>query len=260
MSIKLCLDIGNTELHGGVFDSDVLLTTFRYDTKQLTTSDMLGTFLRMVLRENNVNPSCVTEFGFASVVPGVNYSVRAASIKYFDCEPFMLTAQSKLPVTIATINPNQLGADLIAGAVAAVQRYPNKDMVVVDFGTATTLSAIRADGAYLGTSIIPGLKTSAEALKLNAANLPEVAIVKPQSYLGRTTVESMQAGLYYNQLAAIREISQGIVSDCFGANKTSVMIGTGGFARLFAEEQLFDIVLPNLVIEGIKVAMDSNQS
>lgn len=254
----LCLDVGNTHIFGGVFTDHQIQMRFRYDTKQPHSSDQIGVFFRNVLRENNIHSHQIKKIAVASVVPSVDYSLRSACIKYFGIEPFILQAGVKTGLKIKTVNPAEVGADLIAEAIAGVHQYPGKNLIIVDFGTATTYLAVNDRQEFLGVTILPGLKTAMEALKANAAALPEVEIVRPETMLGRSTVQCIQAGLYYSQLATLKELTQGISKQCFG-NATPVIIGTGGFSYLFEDENIFTHLAPDIVLDGLYLALLKNE-
>ncbi len=128
----LCLDIGNSQIHGGVFDDAVLRLQFRKTTHPLGATDEFGMFLLTVLRENGVDPRTVTRVAICSVVPPALYPVRSACLKYFRVEPFVLQAGVKTGLKVKYRNPHEVGSDRIAGAVAAVLRRPATDLIVVD--------------------------------------------------------------------------------------------------------------------------------
>jgi type III pantothenate kinase len=254
----LCLDIGNSQIFGGVFDStEKLQFTFRHNTAHGNTSDQYGIFLKNVLRENNVEPSLVKQIAIASVVPNVDYSITAACRKYFAIDPFVLQSGVKTGIKIKYTNPLEVGADLIAEAIAAVNLYPQQNIIVADFGTATTICPISAQKEYLGGIIIPGLRLAMESLQSNTAKLPQVSIVKPAKVLGNSTIESIQAGLYYEQLATVREVVRLLSLQIF-AGKKPIIIGTGGFSHLFADEGIFDFIVPNIVLDGLLLALKMN--
>ncbi len=253
----LCLDVGNSHIFGGVFAGDQIRMRFRYDTKQHHTSDQIGVFLRNVLRENNIDAQQVNKIAIASVVPSIDYSLRSACIKYFNIEPFILQAGVKTGLKIKTSNPAEVGADLIAEAIAGVHQYPKENLIIVDFGTATTYLAVNDKQEFLGVTILPGFKTSMEALKTNAAALPTVEIIKPEVMLGRNTIQCIQAGLYYSQLATLKELTRGISLQCFDGREP-IIIGTGGFSYLFEDENIFTHLAPDIVLEGLHLALLKN--
>jgi type III pantothenate kinase len=253
----LCLDIGNTQIHGGVFDGDTLLCQFRKSTQPLGSTDEIGIFMMAVLRENRVDPAAVDHVAVCSVVPAALHPVRGASKQYFGREPFVLQAGVKTGLKVRYRNPLEVGADRIAGAIAATQRQPRRNLIVVDCGTATTFDVVTAGADYLGGVILPGVGVSAETLASRTAKLPRVEIARPETILGRSTVESIQSGLYHGHAGAIRHIVDGLTREAFAGEKPHV-IGTGGFARMLEEERLFDEIVPELVLLGLRHAAAIN--
>lgn len=253
----LCLDVGNSHLFGGVFVNNEIKLRFRYASNQVGTSDQLGLFFKQVLRENELAPEQIKKIALSSVVPALDYTITAACIKYFNTNPFLLKPGVKTGLKLQVKNPLELGADRIANAIAASDLFPSKNIIVLDFGTATTVCAISAKNEYLGGVILPGIKTSMQALQLNAAKLSAVEIIKPPSTLGKTTEHNIQAGLYYGQLGAMREIIKNLSRDVF-ADKRPIVIGTGGFAYLFEAEKIFTLNIPDLVLQGLLIALEKN--
>jgi type III pantothenate kinase len=255
----LCLDVGNTTVFGGVFSSDgSLVQTFRYTTKTRMSSDEYGIFLRSVLRENGIEPKLIETVAIASVVPDTVHSLSGCALKYFGKEPFVLRPGTKTGLKIRYRNPLEVGADRIANAIAAVQRYPNRDMIIIDFGTATTFDVVTKEKDYLGGIILPGVATSMEVLEERTAKLPRVEIVRPEDVVGRSTVESIQSGLFFGTVEMIAGLTKRITESAFPGSQPHV-IGTGGFARLFEKEGIFNETLPDLVLQGIFVACMQNR-
>lgn len=254
----LCLDIGNTQIHGGVFDGDVLRCQFRKSTQPLGSTDELGIFFVAVLRENGIDPRVVDRVALCSVVPAALHPVRGASKQYFRNEPFVLQAGVKTGLRVRYRNPLEVGADRIAGAIAAAQRNPGRNLIVVDCGTATTFDVVTADGDYLGGVILPGVGVSAETLASRTAKLPRVEIARPETVLGRTTIESIQSGLYHGHTGAIRHLVGELTREVFRGERPQV-VGTGGFARMFEEERIFDEIVPELVLLGLRHAEGLNR-
>lgn len=254
----LCLDVGNTQIHGGVFDAaGDLCIQFRKSTLPIGTTDELGIFFLAVLRENGVDPKQVAQVAICSVVPAALYSLRGAAEKYFRCEPLVLQAGVKTGLKIKYRNPAEVGADRIANAIAAVQRHPGQDVLVVDLGTATTIEVITAEADYLGGAIMPGLGMAADALASKTAKLSRVEIAPPPAVLGRTSVESIQSGLFHGHVGAMRHLLTRMAAEAFDGRKP-VVLGTGGFARMFEREGLFDAVVPELVLLGLRRAAELN--
>jgi type III pantothenate kinase len=254
----LALDVGNSQIFGGVFRDRQLTIRFRKPSRPPTSSDELGLFLRGILRENGCDPSSIEQIAFCSVVPEVIYSLRSCCRKYFGVEPFILQAGVKTGLKIRYRNPLEVGPDRIANAIAAAHLYPDRHLIIADFGTATTIDVVRSGRDYLGGIILPGLRISMEALERNTARLPNVEIVPMTQLVGRSTIECIQSGLYFGHRAVIRELTREIRREAFGG-EVAVVIGTGGFSRLFEREKLFDAVLPDLVLIGLARALSLNE-
>lgn len=250
----LCLDVGNTHIVAGLFDGEKLLFRFRYATLQIGTADQFGIFLRSILQTNNIAHEKISAVALSSVVPGCNYTIRHSINQYFPtAEYFMLQAGVKTGINIKYKNPAEVGADLIAGAIGGVEAFPDKNLVVVDLGTATTLAAVSRKRDFLGGVILPGMRLAMESLKSNTAKLMEVDIEVPETYLGQSTRECIQRGLFFGHLGAMREIIAGYRTEVFSGEDVTV-IGTGGFSQLFRDEKVFDIILPDLVLQGLRLA------
>ncbi len=254
--MMLCIDVGNSHIYGGVFAGQDLRLRFRH-TSKMSTSDEFGIFLKSVLRENNCSPEAITQIAICSVVPNIDYSLRAACRKYFNQDPFFLQPGVKTGLKINYRNPLEVGADRIANAIAAVNQVPNHSLIIIDFGTAITVCAITLDKVYLGGAILPGVRLSVEALSTNTARLPSVEIIKCQNPIGRSTIESIQSGIYYSVKGACKEIVSEIKQRHF-TNQPATVLATGGFAVLFEESGIFDTLAPNLVLEGVRLAALAN--
>ncbi len=253
----LCLDVGNSQIYGGVFSDGKLLLRFRRNSRTGASSDEIGIFLRSVLRENDLEPKSVTQIALCTVVPEVLHSLRNACTKYFNLTPFNLQAGVKTGLKIRYKNPLEVGADRIANAIAGMHLYPQQNLMIVDFGTATTFCAISADKEYLGGVIIAGLRISMEALESRTSKLPAVEILKPGECLAKTTIYSIQSGLYYGTLGQVKEITHRITQEVFSGQRPR-LIGTGGFASLFSKSELFDEENSDLVLTGLHLALKMN--
>ncbi len=254
--MMLCIDVGNSHIYGGLFRDKEICLRFRYSS-EMSTSDELGIFLKSVLRENQCNPEAVKQIAICSVVPQLDYSLRAACHKYFSVDPFMLQAGAKTGLNIKYRNPLEVGADRIANAIAATHFFPGKNIIVIDFGTATTFCVISSERAYLGGAILPGISLSVTALATNTAKLPSVEIIKTEQVIGRSTIESIQSGLFYGALGACRELTHRIKAERFMGSDV-VVVATGGFASLFDHQQIFNQLMPDLVLQGIRLASELN--
>jgi type III pantothenate kinase len=215
-------------------------------------------FLRAILRENEIDPRSIEMAAICSVVPDVLHSIRNCFQKYFGFQPFLLQPGVKTGLKIRYRNPLEVGADKIANAIGALALYPGRNLLIVDFGTATTMCAVSAAKEYLGGIITPGLLMSMSALDARTARLPAVEIVRPGEVLGRSMVESIQSGLYYGAMAAVRSLAEMVTAEHF-AGDPPIVVATGGFGRLFEEERLFDAFVPDLPLIGLRRAYTLSQ-
>ncbi len=254
----LCLDVGNTQVFGGVFAGDRLISQFRRTSQFRSSSDELGVFFRGVLRENDIDPGLIQEIVICSVVPDLNSSLRACAQKYFSIDPLMLRPGVKTGLNIAYQDPKEVGADRIADAVGAIKLFPGRNLIVADFGTATTVCAVDKDKTFLGGNILPGVRLAMEALEMRTAQLPSVEIVPMQTAFGRTTIESIRSGLYWSNVGMIRELVQRITDQVF-ADDPPLVIGTGGFVHLFDQEKIFDHMVGDLILTGLLEILALNQ-
>jgi len=253
----LCLDVGNSHIFGGVFEGNDLQLTFRIASKQGASSDEYGLFFRGVLRENGIDPDIIERIAMCSVVPEVVYAISASCRKYFDCRPFILQAGVRTGLKIEYRNPLEVGADRIANAIGGINLYPDQDLLIIDLGTATTLCAIGKGRNYKGGVILPGLRMSMQALVSGTSKLAATEIVRVGQTLGRTTAASIQSGLFHGHVGALKEIIGRVVEEEFDGRKPPV-IATGGFATLLENSGLFDVNLPELVLQGLKLAEEMN--
>jgi type III pantothenate kinase len=252
----LALDVGNTQIFAGVFKDDKVVAKFR-GTSCNATSDEFGTFFKNAIRESGIDPKEITEVAVCSVVPDLLYTLHHMAVKYFGLEPFILQGGVKTGLNIKYKNPLEVGADRIANAIAASAMYPDRNLIIVDLGTATTFCAVTRTREYLGGLIMPGLRISMEALATRTAKLPRVEISKPPGLVGKSTVDSIQSGLYYSNLLAIKGIAARIKAEYFKGE--ALVIGTGGFSRLFENSEVFDQVVPDLVLLGTAMAARINK-
>ena len=253
----LCLDVGNSQIYCGIYVADKLTLQFRRTSTVRSSSDELGIFLRSALRENSVEPDEIEQIAVCCVVPDMLYSLRSCCQKYFDIDPLIMRPGIKTGLKIGYKDPKEVGADRIADAIGAVKLHPDRNLIVIDFGTATTVCAISKSPEFLGGNIIPGVRLSMDALEEKTAQLPSVEIVPVTSAIGRTTIQSIQNGLYWSNVGMVKELVARMTQEAF-ADDPPVVIGTGGFARLFDGQDLFDEVVPDLILEGLREAVRLN--
>lgn len=255
--MNLCIDIGNSQMHGVVFDGDRHILQWRKETSSRGSRDELGLFLVNVLRERGVDPRKIKRIGVSCVVPDEVHALRNACRIYFGVEPLFLEAGIKTRLKIKTRNPLEVGADRIANAIAVGELYPGRNAVVVDFGTAITFDAVSAEREYLGGAITAGLGLAMQSLGSKTAKLPFVEITKAEASVGRSTIECIQSGLYFGYLGLVKELLQRIRSEAFG-EQDCLAVATGGFSSLYGDAGLFDEIVPDLVLRGLNIVLALN--
>lgn len=245
----LTLDVGNTNMTGGVFSGDDIVATFRITTKMPRTSDEYGMLLCNVLQQNKINPCEIRDAIICSVVPNVMHSLASAMIKYLDIKPIIVGADLETGLRIELPNPKQVGADRIVDAVAAYELYGGP-VLVMDFGTATTYDIVDGTGAFIGGITAPGIRTAGKALWQDAAKLPEIEIAKPEKVVGTDTITSMQSGLVYGQIGQTEYLVKKVKEET-GLTDLRV-VATGGLGRIIAEAtDAIDVYDANLTLKGI---------
>lgn len=247
----LAIDIGNTNLTFGLFDGDKILHKFRLTTSLPRTSDEFGVQIMEQLSHQSVSADDVEDVIIGSVVPKIMYSLTSGIKKYVKCDPIIVGQGTKTGIRIATTNPAETGADRIVDAVGAYYLYGGPVMVI-DYGTATTYDLVTADGSFVAGVTAPGIRISAKALWSNAAKLPEIEIVKPDSILAKSTITSMQAGLVYGTIGQTEYII-----DKFREESGLVdmkVVATGGLGRIISEgTKKIDVYDPELTLQGTRL-------
>ena len=192
----------------------------------------------------------------SSVVPNLMYSLEHMARKYCEVQPLVVGPGTKTGMNIKYDNPKEVGADRIVNGVAAFEKYGGP-VIVVDFGTATTFCAISENCEYLGGSIAPGIRLSADALFERAAKLPRIEIMKPPRVICKNTVSSMQAGMVYGYAGLVDAIVERMRTEM--GSKQIKAVGTGGLARLIASEaKSIDLVDSYLTFEGLRIIYERN--
>ena len=245
----LTLDVGNTNMTGGVFRDDEIISTFRMTTKIPRTSDEYGMVLFNLLRQNDVEPDAIEDVIICSVVPDVMHSLASAVIKYLDIKPIIVGPDIETGLHIALPNPKPVGADRIVDAVAAYELYGGP-VLVMDYGTATTYDIVDETGTFVGGITAPGIAISAKALWEDAAKLPKIEIAKPDNVIGNDTISSMQSGLVYGQIGQAEYLIKKVKEE--SGMKDLKVVATGGLGRIISEStDSIDIYDANLTLKGI---------
>jgi type III pantothenate kinase len=251
----LVIDVGNTNTVLGVYDGDTLIQSWRVRTERDTTEDEFNVLAAGLFARGRLDPKQIRKTAISSVVPPMVNILDAFVRKYLGHTPHWIDAKSYPGMPILYSNPNEVGADRIVNSVAAYQRY-KAELIVIDFGTATTFDVISAKGEYLGGAITPGIGISAEALFARASKLPRVEIFKPPvSVIGKDTIGSMQSGIIFGYASLVDGMVQRLRAERKAQSK---VIATGGLAPLIQNvAQTIEAVEPNLTLEGLKIIAET---
>lgn len=246
----LVIDIGNTNITLGLYDENELLGTYRLTTWFKRTSDEYGFMISHFLHASNVKTDDIEDVIISSVVPKIMHSFTNSIRKFIHKVPLIVGPGIKTGISIKMDNPKEMGADRIVDAVGAHFTYGG-DILVIDFGTATTFEYINAKGEYLGGCITPGVEISAQALTSNTAKLPEVEIKPTTNILGTNTISGMQSGIFFGTIGQCEYIIQKFKEE---TQKDLKVIATGGLGRIVSENTNYiDIYDPDLTFKGLRI-------
>ncbi|MGI8425426.1 MAG: type III pantothenate kinase [Actinomycetota bacterium] len=251
----LVIDAGNSQTHIGIFDGEKLLAQWRISTEPRRTADELALAIQQFLSFEDLSFSNdVTGVAIASVVPPVTVALEQMVTKYFAFQPVIVGPGTRSGLPILTDNPKEVGADRVVNSLAAFSLFGGP-LVVVDFGTATTFDAISQAGEYLGGAICPGIQVSAAALWNAAALLPRVELVSPKSIIGKSTTESLRAGVVLGAAAMVDGMASRMQAELPGART----VATGGLAALVVSHCKTEITCePTLTLTGLRILHERN--
>jgi type III pantothenate kinase len=252
----LTIDVGNTNVTIGLYQSDKLVHHWRLATDHDRMPDEYGLQFLGLLQNAGRTPKVLSGIALASVVPPLTGRVLQACREYLHQEPLVVDTGVKTGIKIRYEDPKAVGADRVCDAVAVMHLYGGP-ACVVDFGTATTFNAITKDGEYLGGAITAGINLAAEALFTHAAKLQRIDLQRPPSVIGRNTIHAMQSGLIFGYVSMV----EGMVAR-FRAELGNDMkvIATGGLAEIVAREtKVVDVIAPWLTLDGLRILWELNQ-
>ena len=252
----LCIDCGNTNTVFSIWDGTKFLCTLRTSTHHARTADAYFTWYSTLVKHYGIEAD-ITDVIISSTVPRVVFNLRVFADRFFNCRPLVVgKPDCLLPHPPRVDEGTQVGPDRLVNTAAAFDRHGG-DIIVVDFGTATTFDVVSKDGAYIGGVIAPGVNLSLEALHMAAAALPHVDIAKPQKVVGTNTVECIQSGVFWGYIGLVKEICARIKGE---RDRDMQVIATGGLAPLFQQsEDLFDRFEDDLTMHGLTVIHDYNK-
>lgn len=244
----LAIDCGNTNTVFSIWDGARFIATWRIATNHARTADEYFVWLSSLMTMRKVDVA-VTDAIISSTVPRVVFNLRVLCNRYFDCRPLVVgKPECRLPVAPRVDQGTTVGPDRLVNTVGAHDRHGG-DLIVVDFGTATTFDVVDTDGAYIGGVIAPGVNLSLEALHMAAAALPHVDISRPARAIGTNTVACMQSGVYWGYIGLVEGIVREVRKE---RDRPMKVVATGGLASLFAQDTaLFDSVEDDLTMHGL---------
>jgi type III pantothenate kinase len=252
----LVIDVGNTNTVIGFYEGEKLVHSWRIRTVADNTMDEYGMLIINLLRSGKVNANSVKDIIISCVVPPMLDILNPLSEKYFHIKPMIVGPGIKTGMPIFYDNPKEVGADRIVNAVAAKEKYGG-DLIIVDFGTATTFDYVSKDGEYMGGCISPGITISVEALFEKASKLPRVEFGKPKNIIAKDTVSSMQAGIMYGYAGLVDGIVERMRQEVKSHPR---VIATGGLAIVIASEtKSIEIVDDMLTLDGLRLLYLKNK-
>jgi len=253
----LVIDVGNTNIVLGVYDSKKLVNFWRVKTDAEKTSDEYGMIIKQLFEIQGYKFSDIEAVAISSVVPPIMYTLEHMSRKYLGKDPLIIGPGIKTGMNIKYDNPKEVGADRIVNAVAAYELYGGP-LIIVDFGTATTYCAVSENGDYLGGAISPGVRISMDALFERTAKLPRVELLKPGTVICKNTINSIQSGVIYGYVGQVDYIVRRMKKEI--GNMDAKVIATGGLSKLIASEsETIDIVNGLITLEGLRIIYERNK-
>lgn len=257
----LLVDAGNTNIVLGVHNGKEYIASWRISTDAKKTSDEYSIQVMELFNLSGIDYKEIDGVIVSSVVPNIMHSLENMLRKCFCHEPIIVGPGIKTGINIKYDNPKEVGADRIVNAVAAHEIY-KKPVIIIDFGTATTFCAVKANGDYLGGCICPGIRISSDALFERAAKLPRVELEVPKNIICKNTISSMQSGILFGYIGQVEYIVKKMKQEMKKSNLTEepFVIATGGLANLIAKEtDSIDKVDSELTLEGLKILYEKNK-
>ena len=251
----LATDIGNTNIVLGGIENDKILFQARISTDRMKTSDQYGVEIKNVLSLFDVRPEQIEACIISSVVPPVLNAVAAGIAKTIHRQPMIVGPGIKTGLNIKLENPAQVGSDRIVATVGALEEYP-APLILIDLGTATTIEVVDGKRNYVGGCIIPGVRTSLEALTRRTAQLPGISMEKPARVIGKNTVECMQSGVLYGTASMLDGMLDNVEEEL---GEKATVVATGGMAECIVPLCRRKISLePDVLLKGLNLIYKKN--
>jgi type III pantothenate kinase len=254
----LAIDSGNTNIVFAVYDGDARRGEWRSSSDAKRTADEYSVWLNQLMDLDGLGTDDIDAAIIANVVPETQFSLKTLCRKYFGCDPLIVGDPGvDLGIEILVDAPDEVGADRLVNAVAAHRRYGGP-LIIIDFGTATTFDVVDENGNYFGGVIAPGINLSLDALHSAAAQLPRVAVERPERVIGKHTVPAMMSGIYWGYIGLIEGLVARIVDEFDSPMK---VVATGGLAPLFAEgTEAIEALDLELTLRGLAEIHQRNSS
>lgn len=255
--MHICMDIGNTNIVIGIFNKNEIINRFRFSTNTSMTSDEYGIKILQLFSFNNISKENIEGFIISSVVPELDLIIKLMVNKYFNLEPIIVGPGIKTGIHIKLDNPKQLGADLLVGAVGAVEKYgPNT--LIIDIGTALTIVYINEKKEFLGGAIMPGIRTAFSTLSEKTSKLEDVGLEDVKEILGRDTKSCLQSGMVFGWASLV----EGMIKKYLSLYGQMNLVITGGEARFIInhiDQELKLIYDEDLLLDGLNIIYQKNK-
>jgi type III pantothenate kinase len=254
--MRLAIDVGNSNIKIGLWDGEKWIKQWRRETYPVQLEETYRTIFKQLLGKTTADSSEIDDVALASVAPNVSEPIINSLNGLLGIKPLLINAEMETGIEVKTSHPEQVGADLIAGAVGAYHLI-NDTCIIVDCGTATTVMVVEKPARLLGGAICNGLKTSVESLIDRTAQLQGIPFEIPASPIGKDTIHAMQSGLINGHLKMI----EGLIDQMTDEIGPAKVVATGGLISVLADHtDYFDFVEPTLVLDGVRLIAERNEN
>lgn len=251
----LAIDVGNTNIVMGCIRDDKILFIARMATNALKTADQYGVEMKNILELYHMDVAEIRGSIISSVVPPLSHALREAVERVTGKKPLVVGPGVKNGLNILMDNPASVGSDLVVDAVAGLHEH-KPPLIILDLGTATTISVVNAQGNYIGGCIYPGIRLSLDALSARAAQLPDISLEEPRHVIGKNTIDCMRSGVIYGNAAMVDGMIDRIEEEL---GQPATVLATGGIARFIVPHCRRKIIYDeNLLLKGLNIIYKKN--